>query len=100
MMQFLMAAALFLLAGARIPALLRSRSDLVFTCAVYGGVGSLLMSPVVYVPVDTALGGMNLVKLVLNSLMIVSLGICASPHTPPSPRKPAAAGPGGHAHFR
>lgn len=73
MMQFLMAAALFLLAGARIPALLRNRTDLVFSCAVFGAVGSLLMSPAVYVPVDTALGGMNLVKLVLNSLMIISL---------------------------
>ena len=73
MTQFLMATALFLLAGARIPALLRNRTDLVFSCAVYGGMGSLLMSPIVYVPVDTALGGMNLVKLVLNSLMIISL---------------------------
>ena len=73
MTQFLMAAALFLLAGARVPALLRNRTDLVFSCAVYGGMGSLLMSPVVYVPVDTALGGMNLVKLVLHSLMIISL---------------------------
>ena len=72
MMQFLMAAALFLLAGARIPALLRPDA-LVFSCAVYGGMGSLLMSPIVYVPVDTALGRMNLVKLVLNSLMIISL---------------------------
>ena len=73
MMQFLMAAALFLLAGARVPALLRNRTDLVFSCAVYGAMGSLLMSPTVYVPVDTVLGGMNLVKLVLNSLMIISL---------------------------
>ena len=73
MMQFLMAAVLFLLAGARIPALLRNRTDLVFSCAVYGAMGFLLMSPIVYVPVDTALGGMNLVKLVLNSLIIISL---------------------------
>lgn len=73
MTQLLMAGALVLLAVARIPALRRNRTDLVFSCAVYGGMGSLLMSPIVYVPVDTALGGMNLVKLVLNSLMIISL---------------------------
>ncbi|MFF2246556.1 hypothetical protein ACFVTM_20565 [Arthrobacter sp. NPDC058130] len=73
MTQMFMAAALFLLAAARIPALLRNRTDLVFSCAVYGCIGSLLMSPVVYVPVDTALGGMNLVKLALNSLIIIAL---------------------------
>lgn len=73
MTQLFMAAALLLLALARVPALLRNRTDLVFLCAVYGGMGSLLMSPDVYVPVDTLLGGTNLVKLVLNSLMIISL---------------------------
>jgi hypothetical protein len=73
MTQLFMAAALFVLAGVRVPALRRNRTDLVFTLAVYGCIGSLLMSPAVYVPVDALLGGMNLVKLVLNSLMIISL---------------------------
>ena len=73
MTQILMAAALFLLAGARVPAHRRNRSDLVFLLAAYGCIGSLLMSPAVYVPVDALLGGMNLIKLILNSLMIISL---------------------------
>ncbi|MDQ0849979.1 hypothetical protein QFZ65_001917 [Arthrobacter sp. B3I9] len=73
MMQLFMAAALFLLAGARVPALLRNRADMVFLAAAFEALGALLMNPDIYVMVDMVLGGMNLTKLILNSLMILGL---------------------------
>ncbi|HEX9228802.1 MAG TPA: hypothetical protein VF885_19550 [Arthrobacter sp.] len=73
MTQLIMAAALLLLAAARIPAMRRTGKDAVFLAAAFAGASSLLLSPLVYIPVDTAVGGINLTKLVLNSLMMVGL---------------------------
>lgn len=73
MIQLLMAASLALLALARVPALRRNGKDTVFMAAVFAGAGSLLASPVVYLPVDTFFGGINLIKLILNSFMITGL---------------------------
>lgn len=73
MMQLMMAGALYLLALARIPALARNRTDAVFLAAIFAGTAAVLMNPEVYVFTDTSLGGANLVKLVLNSLMMIGL---------------------------
>lgn len=73
MIQLVMSAALLLLAAVRVPALLRNRSDLVFLAAVFAGLAALLMSPIVYVPVDTVAGGINLTKLAIQSLMVLGL---------------------------
>ena len=73
MTQLFMACALFILAAARIPSLGRKGKDPVFMAAIFAGASSLLMVPAVYTVVDAVIGGMNITKLVLNSLMIVGL---------------------------
>ena len=73
MIQLLAAAVLFVLAGARIPAMMRNRRDTVFLSALFAGAGSVLMSPYVYAAVDHRIGGINLAKLALHSSMIFSL---------------------------
>jgi hypothetical protein len=73
MTQLFMACALFALAAARVPARRRNGQDTVFMAALFAGASSLLMSPMVYETVDAVLGGINVTKLVLNSLMIVGL---------------------------
>jgi hypothetical protein len=71
--QLVAAAVLFVLAAARIPAMMRNRRDTVFLSALFAGAGSVLMSPAVYAAVDAHIGGFNLAKLALHSLMIFSL---------------------------
>jgi hypothetical protein len=71
--QLVAAAVLFVLAAARIPAMMRNRRDTVFLSALFAGAGSVLMSPAVYGAVDAHIGGFNLAKLALHSLMIFSL---------------------------
>lgn len=73
MTQLFMACALFALAAARVPALRRKGEDAVFMAGVFAGASSLLMVPAVYESVDAALGGINITKLALNSLMMVGL---------------------------
>lgn len=73
MIQLLAAAVLFLLAAARIPAMMRNRRDTVFLSALFAGAGSVLMSPAVYAAVDAHIGGINLAKLALHFSMIFSL---------------------------
>src|SRR6478609_4918880 len=73
MIQLVMAAVLFVLAAARVPAVVRNGRDTVFLAAVFAGMASLLLSPAVYATLDAGLGGMNVVKLALNSSMIVGL---------------------------
>ncbi len=73
MMQFVMAGALFLLALARIPAVRANGRDPVFQAAVFSGASSLLGNPGLYLAVDAVLGGFNLTKLAINSLMIIGL---------------------------
>ena len=73
MIQLLAAAVLFLLAAARIPAMMRNRRDTVFLSALFAGTGSVLMSPAVYAAVDAHIGGINLAKLALHFSMIFSL---------------------------
>jgi hypothetical protein len=59
MIQLLMAAVLFVLAAARIPAVVRNGRDTVFLAALFAAIGSVLMSPAVYATVDAHIGGMN-----------------------------------------
>lgn len=73
MIQLVMAAVLLVLAVARIPAMARNGRDTVFLAALFAGIASVLMSPAVYAAVDDLVGGINLVKLALNSSMIVGL---------------------------
>lgn len=73
MIQLFMAAALFALAAARVPALRRNGSDTVFFAGLFAGLSSLLLSPMVYYAVDPLIGGINIAKLLLNSFMIVGL---------------------------
>ncbi|MDF9752760.1 hypothetical protein [Arthrobacter sp. ES3-54] len=73
MIQLVAAAVLFVLAAARIPAMMRNRRDTVFLSALFAGAGSVLMSPAVYAAVDAHIGGINLAKLALHSSMIFSL---------------------------
>lgn len=73
MIQLMMAAALAVLAAARLPALLRRRSDTVFTAAVCAGGAALLTSPDVYVFTDHLLGGFNLARLLMEALMVLGL---------------------------
>ncbi|WP_427019385.1 hypothetical protein ACQCSX_22090 (plasmid) [Pseudarthrobacter sp. P1] len=68
-----MAAALAILALVRVPALRRNGRDTVFVAAVFEGAGALLMSPLVYFPLDQLLGGANLVKLMMHTLLITGL---------------------------
>lgn len=73
MTQFLMAGALFLLAAVRIPARLKNGKDPVLLAAVFAGLSSVLSNPQVYLFMDGLLGGFNLVKLAVNTLMILGL---------------------------
>lgn len=73
MMHLVMAAALFLLAAARLPALRRKGSDTVFMAGVFAGMSALLGNIPVYFFIDGILGGINLGKLAMNSFMIVGL---------------------------
>ncbi|MCU1530571.1 MAG: hypothetical protein JWO49_142 [Arthrobacter sp.] len=73
MMQLLMAAALYLLALARVPALLKSGRDPVFVAALLTGTAALLTSPAVYPAVDQALGGQNVAKLVQHTAMMIGM---------------------------
>lgn len=72
-MQPLMAAALYLLACARIPAMLRFGKDTVFFAAVLAGTAALLTIPAVYILVDSLVGGRNITKLIQHTLMVVGL---------------------------
>ncbi|MEO3931379.1 hypothetical protein WMO79_01005 [Micrococcaceae bacterium Sec7.4] len=88
MIQLFMAAALFLLAAARLPARRRNGKDTVFLAGIFAGASSLLLSPMVYFAVDPLIGGVNVAKLALNSFMIVGLWYlraavlaAVSPHT-------------------
>lgn len=73
MIQLFMAAALFALAAARVPALRRNGKDTVFLAGLFAGLSSLLLSPFVYFAVDPLIGGVNVSKLLLNSFMMVGL---------------------------
>jgi hypothetical protein len=73
MIQLVAAAVLFVLAGARIPAMMRNRGDTVFFAGLFAGVGSVLMSPDVYATVDSHIGGINVAKLALHTSMIFSV---------------------------
>jgi hypothetical protein len=73
MTQFLMAGALFLLALARVPAVIRTGKDLVFLAALFAGASSVLANPAVYLFTDALLGGINLAKLAVNTFMISGL---------------------------
>jgi hypothetical protein len=73
MIQLLMAAVLFVLAAARIPAVVRNGRDTVFLAALFAAIGSVLMSPAVYTTVDAGIGGMNIAKLALHSAFIIGL---------------------------
>lgn len=71
--HLLTAAFMYLLAAARLPALLRSGSDAVFGAALLIGTAGLLTSPDVYVAVDQILGGRNIATLVQHSLMVAGV---------------------------
>jgi hypothetical protein len=73
MMQLSMAAALYLLALARVPALLKSGRDRVFMAALLTGTAALLTSPAVYPAVDQALGGQNVAKLAQHTSMMIGM---------------------------
>ena len=73
MIELVMTAVLFVLAAARIPAVVRNGRDTVFLAAIFAGSSSVLMSPAVYAMLDDSLGGINVVKLALNSSMIIGL---------------------------
>jgi hypothetical protein len=72
-MQPVIAAALYLLAVARIPALLRFGKDTVFFAGLLSGTAALLTTPAVYVFVDQLVGGRNLTKLALHTLLVLGL---------------------------
>lgn len=73
MMQLLMAAALAVLAAARIPVLIRQRKDMVFVAAVLACGAALLTNPGIYVFIDQLLGGINLARLLMQALMVLGL---------------------------
>jgi len=73
MIQLLMAAALAVLAAARLPVLLRQRNDTVFVAAVCACGAALLTNPGVYLFADHSLGGFNLARLLMQALMILGL---------------------------
>jgi hypothetical protein len=92
MIQLLMAAALAVLAGARLPALIRHKSDTVFTAAACAGGSALLTNPGVYAFVDRLTGGFNLARLLMQALMVLGLWFlrkallqAVAPHTAPGP---------------
>jgi hypothetical protein len=71
--QLLMAAALAVLAAARLPVLIRHRKDTVFVAAGCACGAALLTNPGVYVFVDHALSGINLTRLLMQALMVTGL---------------------------
>lgn len=73
MMQLLMAAALYVLAAARLPAMFRFGKDAVFCAALLAGTAALLTNPGVYTFVDPLLGGHNAAKLIQHTLMVFGL---------------------------
>jgi len=73
MMQLFMAAALYLLGLARLPALLKSGRDPVFMAALLTGTAALLTSPAAYPVVDQALGGQNVAKLAQHTSMMIGM---------------------------
>ena len=73
MMQLFMAAALYLLGLARVPALLKSGRDPVFMAALLTGTAALLTSPAAYPVVDQALGGQNVAKLAQHTSMMIGM---------------------------
>lgn len=73
MIQLLMAAALATLAAARLPVLVRKGRDTVFIAAVLACGAALLSNPGVYTVTDRALGGINLARLAMQSLMVLGL---------------------------
>src|SRR6478735_1969492 len=73
MMQLLIASALYLLAVSRIPAMLRFGKDTVFFSGMLTGTAALLTTPAVYVVVDQLVGGRNLTKLALHTLLVFGL---------------------------
>jgi hypothetical protein len=73
MIQLLMAAALAMLAAARLPVLVRKGRDTVFIAAVLACGASLLTNPGVYTVADRALGGFNLARLIMQALMVLGL---------------------------
>lgn len=72
-MEPLTAAALYLLALARIPAVLRFGKDTVFFAAMLAGTAALLTTPAVYIFVDSLVGGRNVAKLIQHTLMVAGL---------------------------
>lgn len=72
-MEPLTAAALYLLALARIPAILRFGKDTVFFAAMLAGTAALLTTPAVYIFVDSLVGGRNIAKLIQHTLMVAGL---------------------------
>lgn len=73
MIQLMMAAALAVLAAARLPVLVRKGRDTVFVAAVLAGGAALLTNPGVYTATDKALGGFNLARIIMQSLMVLGL---------------------------
>lgn len=73
MIQLLMAGALAVLAGARLPVLIRNGKDTVFTAAVLAGSSALLTNAGVYSFADQILGGFNLARLLMQMLMVLGL---------------------------
>ncbi|MET4143792.1 hypothetical protein [Arthrobacter sp. UYCo732] len=73
MIQLLMAAALAILAAARLPVLIRNRQDTVFGAAVLAGCSALLTNTTAYSFVDLLLGGINLARLLMQMLMVLGL---------------------------
>lgn len=73
MIQLLMAAALAILAAARMPVLVRKGRDTVFVAAVLACGAALLTNPGVYVFTDRALGGFNLARIIMQALMVLGL---------------------------
>jgi hypothetical protein len=73
MMQLLTAITLYMLAVARIPAMIRSKRDTVFIAGFLAGTSALFTVPAIYTVVDPALGGRNWVKLGIHTFMVLGL---------------------------
>lgn len=68
-----MTLALFGLAAARVTPLRKNGRDDVFAAAMFAALATLLADSRVYFAVDQVLGGVNVVKLLINSFMVVGL---------------------------
>jgi hypothetical protein len=73
MIQLFMAAALAVLAAARMPVLVRKGRDTVFVAAVLACGAALLTNPGVYRATDQVLGGFNLARIIMQALMVMGL---------------------------